>query len=49
MTKSSPFSVRGRHALVIMRDEREISILRRQLNRLGMSVAESDPKQLAVK
>jgi AmiR/NasT family two-component response regulator len=47
MTKSSPFSVRGRHALVIMRDEREISILRRQLNRLGMSVAESDPKQLA--
>jgi AmiR/NasT family two-component response regulator len=47
MTKSSPFSVRGRRALVIMRDEREISILRRQLNRLGMSVVESDPKQLA--
>ena len=47
MTKSSPFSVRGRHALVIMRDEREISIVRRQLNRLGMSVAESDPTQLA--
>jgi AmiR/NasT family two-component response regulator len=47
MTKSSPFSVRGRHALIIMRDEREISIVRRQLNRLGMSVAESDPKQLA--
>jgi AmiR/NasT family two-component response regulator len=45
MTKSSLFSVRGRHALVIMRDEREISILRRQLNRLGMSVAESDPTQ----
>ena len=47
MTKSSPFSVRGRHALVIMRDEREIAIVRRQLNRLGMSVAESDPKLLA--
>src|SRR5260370_6348720 len=47
MTKSSPFSVRGRHALVIMRDEREISIVRRQLNRLGMSVVESDPTQPA--
>ena len=47
MTKSSPFSVRGRHALVIMRDEREISIVRRQLHRLGMSVTESDPTQLA--
>jgi len=39
--------VRGRHALIIMRDEREISIVRRQLHRLGMSVAESDPTQLA--
>ena len=46
MTRPSPFSVRGRHALVIMRDEREISIVRRQLNRLGMSVAETDPEHM---
>ncbi|MBV1700136.1 MAG: ANTAR domain-containing protein [Hyphomicrobiales bacterium] len=45
MTKPSPFSVRGRHALLIMRDEREISIVRRQLGRLGMTVTEADPKQ----
>jgi AmiR/NasT family two-component response regulator len=45
MTRQSPFSVRGRHALLIVRDEREIPILRRQLNRLGMSVTESDPEQ----
>ncbi len=46
MTRPSPFSVRGRHALMVMRDEREISIVRRQLNRLGMSVTETDPEQL---
>ena len=45
MTKPSPFSVRGRHALLITRDEREISIVRRQLNRLGMSMTEADPDQ----
>jgi AmiR/NasT family two-component response regulator len=45
MTKQSPFSVRGRHALIIMRDEREVSIMRRQLHRLGMSVTETDPEQ----
>jgi AmiR/NasT family two-component response regulator len=45
MTRPSPFSVRGRNALLIIRDEREISIVRRQLNRLGMSVAEADPEQ----
>jgi len=28
-----------------MRDEREISIVHRQLNRLGMSVTETDPEQ----
>src|SRR5437667_12165331 len=43
MTRSSPFSVRGRRALTVMRDEREISIVRRQLNRLGMTVSEHDP------
>ena len=36
MTRPSPFSVRGRRALMVMRDEREISIVRRQLSRLGM-------------
>lgn len=45
MTRPSPFSVRGRHAIMIMKDEREIAILRRQLHRLGMSVTEADPLQ----
>ena len=45
MTRSSPFSVRGRHALMVMKDEREIPIVRRQLHRLGMSVTELDPEQ----
>jgi AmiR/NasT family two-component response regulator len=43
MTKPSPFSVRGRRALMAMRDDRDISIVRRQLNRLGMAVTEHDP------
>jgi AmiR/NasT family two-component response regulator len=30
---------------MVMRDEREISILRRQLNRLGMTIAECDPAE----
>ncbi len=46
MTRTSPFAVRGRRALVIMKDEREIAIVRRQLDRLGMSVVETDPSQL---
>jgi AmiR/NasT family two-component response regulator len=45
MTKPSPFSVRGRRALLVMRDEREISIVRRQLNRLGMTISEHDPAE----
>ena len=45
MTKPSPFSVRGRRALMVMRDEREIAIVRRQLNRLGMTISEHDPSQ----
>lgn len=45
MTKPSAFSVRGRHALLMMRDEREISIVRRQFSRLGMLVTETDPEQ----
>ena len=43
MTRPSPFSVRGRRALMVMRDEREISIMRRQLDRLGMTISELDP------
>src|SRR4029077_20419935 len=46
MTRPSPFSVRGRHALLIIKDERDSSIVRRQLGRLGMSVSEADPEQL---
>lgn len=45
MTRSSPFSVRGRRALVVMRDEREIPIVRRQLSRLGMTIFEHDPAE----
>jgi AmiR/NasT family two-component response regulator len=45
MTRPSPFSVRGRRALTLMRDERDLSIVRRQLNRLGMTVAERDPAE----
>ena len=45
MTKPSAFSVRGRHALLMMRDEREIPIVRRQFSRLGMLVTETDPEQ----
>jgi AmiR/NasT family two-component response regulator len=47
MTRPSPFSVRGRHALLIIKDERDIAIVRRQFGRLGMSVSETDPEQLA--
>src|SRR5436309_337742 len=43
MTRPSPFSVRGRRALMVMRDEREISIVRRQFSRLGMEISEHDP------
>jgi AmiR/NasT family two-component response regulator len=45
MTRPSPFSVRGRSALLVMRDEREISIVRRQLSRLGMTISEHDPAE----
>src|SRR5207237_5079078 len=45
MTRPSPFSVRGRRALMVMRDEREMSMLRRQLGRLGMVVAQRDPAE----
>jgi AmiR/NasT family two-component response regulator len=44
--RPSPFTVRGRRALMVMKDERDIAILRRQLDRLGMSVVETDPGQI---
>jgi AmiR/NasT family two-component response regulator len=40
MTRRSPLSVRGRRALTAIKDEREIAVVRRQLDRLGMSMAE---------
>jgi AmiR/NasT family two-component response regulator len=43
MTRQSPFSVRGRRALMVIRDEREIAVVRRQLDRLGMTIAQHDP------
>src|SRR4029077_15787015 len=45
MNRPSPVSVRGRRALMVMRDEREISIVRRQLSRLGMTISEHDPAE----
>jgi AmiR/NasT family two-component response regulator len=45
MTRPSPFSVRGRGALLVMRDERDISIVRRQFSRLGMTISEHDPAE----
>ncbi len=45
MTRPSPFSIRGRRALTMMRDERDIAIVHRQLNRLGMTVTEHDPAE----
>ena len=46
MTRPSPFSVRGRRVLMAMKDDRDISIVRRQLNRLGMAVTEHDPAEV---
>jgi AmiR/NasT family two-component response regulator len=45
MTRPSPFSVRGRRALMVMRDERDVCIVRRQLSRLGMMISEQDPAE----
>jgi AmiR/NasT family two-component response regulator len=47
MTRQSPFSVRGRHALLVMKDERDSAILRRQLHRLGLTIMEADPAEPA--
>jgi AmiR/NasT family two-component response regulator len=47
MNRPSPFSVRGRRALMVIRDEREIAIVRRQLDRLGMTITDYDPDRTA--
>ena len=43
MTKASAFSVRGRRALALIWDERELAVVRRQLDRFGMTIAECGP------
>jgi AmiR/NasT family two-component response regulator len=47
MTRQSPLSVRGRRALTLIRDEREMATVRRQLDRLGMTITERDPAEAA--
>jgi AmiR/NasT family two-component response regulator len=42
MTRQSSLSVRGRRALTLIKDEREISTVRRQLDRLGMTITDCD-------
>jgi AmiR/NasT family two-component response regulator len=48
MTRQSPLSVRGRNALVMVRDERELSTIRRQLDRLGVRALPWDASQSAL-
>ncbi|MBR0693312.1 ANTAR domain-containing response regulator [Bradyrhizobium lablabi] len=43
MSKPSSFSLRGRKALVAIKDERDLSIVRRQLERLGIDVRSWEP------
>ena len=38
MSKPSSFSLRGRRALVAIKDERDLSIVRRQFERLGIEI-----------
>src|SRR5258708_34925129 len=45
MTRPSAFPFRGRRAPMVMKDERKIAIMRRQLNRLGMTITEHDPAE----
>lgn len=40
MSKPSSFSLRGRRAVVAVKDERDLSIVRRQLERLGIHVCD---------
>src|SRR6185312_4656879 len=43
MSKPSSFSIRGRRALVAIKDERDLSIVRRQFDRLGVEIFLWDP------
>jgi two-component system, response regulator PdtaR len=43
MSKPSSFSIRGRKALVAIKDDRDLSIVRRQFGRLGIDVATWEP------
>ena len=38
MSKPSSFSLRGRKALVVIKDDRDLSIVKRQLERLGIDI-----------
>ena len=40
MTRTSSFSVRGRRALALVWDDRELAVVRRQLERFGMTITE---------
>jgi AmiR/NasT family two-component response regulator len=44
MSKPSSFSLRGRKALVIVKDERDLSIVRRQFERLGIDIWSGQPE-----
>ena len=43
MNKPSSFSLRGRRALVAIKDERDLSIVRRQFERLGIDIFAWEP------
>jgi hypothetical protein len=43
MNKPSSFSLRGRKALVAIKDDRDLSIVRRQFERLGVDIATWEP------
>ncbi len=42
MSKPSSFSLRGRKALVAIKDERDATIVRRQFERLGIDIVTWD-------
>lgn len=44
MSKPSSFSLRGRKALVAVKDERDLSIVRRQFERLGIDIWSGQPE-----
>ncbi|MCC8936800.1 Aliphatic amidase regulator [Bradyrhizobium ivorense] len=43
MSKPSSFSLRGRKALLVIKDERDASIVKRQFERLGIDIVASEP------